>query len=143
MIFSWYLLKFMYPKNPKLRIMGLYGCTHKTVATGIPLINAIYGDNPAVGLFTLPLLIWHPMQLVIGTILAPRLAQYVLTEQQRLLLDENDIPLAECIEDNNNATQQQSPNTDVSIQDSSEEEGRIVVDVDETSSAPPQSTLSN
>lgn len=137
MTVSWFLLQFMYPKNPKLRIMGLYGCTHKTVATGIPLINAIYGSNPAVGLFTLPLLVWHPMQLVVGTILAPRLAEYVHREQQRLGLDENDLPLDECI--TNNTTNHQP-----SLQDS--EEGFAGgIDVEEalsTTASPPPPVVS-
>lgn len=51
---------------------------------GIPLINAIYEGNPAIGLYTLPLLIWHPMQLVIGTMLAPKLAAFVERENERL-----------------------------------------------------------
>lgn len=63
---------------PKQRVMGIFGCTHKTVAMGIPLINALYEDQPEVlALYTLPLLIWHPMQLVLGTLLSPYLAAYV------------------------------------------------------------------
>lgn len=81
---AWYMLRFCFPQQPKLRVMGLYGCTHKTVAMGVPLINAIYEGNPAVGLYTLPLLIWHPMQLVLGTFLAPRLAAFVEREEERL-----------------------------------------------------------
>jgi sodium/bile acid cotransporter 7 len=88
MFVAWNMLKFMFPNDPKLRVMGLYGCTHKTVAMGVPLINAIYEDNPAVGLYTLPLLIWHPMQLVIGTFLSPRLAAFVEREEERLGLNE-------------------------------------------------------
>jgi len=73
MVVAWYLLQVFFRKEIKLRICGLYGCTHKTVAMGIPLINAIYDGDPAIGLYTLPLLIWHPMQLVVGTFLSPRL----------------------------------------------------------------------
>jgi len=51
---------------------------------GVPLINAIYEDNPLVGLYTLPLLIWHPMQLVIGTAIAPRIAEYVKRREEEL-----------------------------------------------------------
>ena len=54
------------------------------------MINAIYEGNPAVGLYTLPLLIWHPMQLVIGTFLAPRLAKFVKREEERLGLVSDD-----------------------------------------------------
>lgn len=87
---AWVLLKICFPKEPALRVMGLYGCTHKTVAMGVPLINAIYEDNPLVGLYTLPLLIWHPMQLLIGSFLAPRLARFVEDERKRLGIVDDD-----------------------------------------------------
>ena len=90
MAIAWYMLKLLFPDQPKLRVMGLYGCTHKTVAMGVPLINAIYENNPAVGLYTLPLLIWHPMQLVMGTFLSPRLAAFVENEEERLGLTKGD-----------------------------------------------------
>jgi len=70
--------------------MGLFGCTHKTVAVGIPLINAIYEGNPNLGFYTLPLVIWYTMQLVLGTILAPRLASFVKRENERLGICEED-----------------------------------------------------
>ena len=60
---------------------------------GIPLINAIYEESPLVGYYTLPLLIWHPMQLVIGTFIAPRLSAFVKREEERL--QKNDLSLAE------------------------------------------------
>lgn len=84
MVVAWHFLGLFYGNQPRMRVMGLYGCTHKTVAMGVPLINAIYEDNPSVGLYTLPLLIWHPMQLVIGTFLSPRLAAFVEREEERL-----------------------------------------------------------
>ena len=85
---SWYSLKFLFRDKPKLRVMGLFGCTQKTVAVGIPLISAMYGDNPAVGLYTLPLIIWHTMQLVIGTALMARLSAFVTSEEERLGISE-------------------------------------------------------
>jgi solute carrier family 10 (sodium/bile acid cotransporter), member 7 len=88
---AWYSLKFMFPDKPRLRVMGLFGCTQKTVAVGVALINAIYDKNPAVGLYILPLLIWHPMQLILGTLLAPRLCAFVKSEHERLgIVDEDD-----------------------------------------------------
>ena len=92
MVLAWYMLKLFFPNDPKLRVMGLFGCTHKTVAVGVPLINAIYEGNPAVGLYTLPLLIWHPMQLVIGSFLTPRLAKFVQREQERLGIATTELP---------------------------------------------------
>jgi solute carrier family 10 (sodium/bile acid cotransporter), member 7 len=88
MILAWYMLRTFYRNEPKLRVAGVYCCTHKTVAIGIPLITAIYSDSTStaskVGLYTLPLLIWHPLQLIIGTLLAPRLAKFVDREEIRL-----------------------------------------------------------
>jgi len=95
MALAWISLRILFHNEPKLQAMGLFGCTQKTVAMGVPLITAIYEDNPLVGLYTLPLLIWHPMQLVIGTAVAPRVAAYVkrreleLTQQQET--DEEEI----------------------------------------------------
>lgn len=84
MVLSWFLLRLLFPNQPKLRVMGLFGCTHKTVAMGVPLINAIYESSSNVGLYTLPLLVWHPMQLLIGTAIAPRLSQFVEREEERI-----------------------------------------------------------
>ena len=77
MLLAWYSLRLFFREKPKLRIMGLYGCTHKTVAMGVPLINAIYEGDPNIAMYTLPLLIWHPMQLIVGTFLSPRLLAWV------------------------------------------------------------------
>ena len=57
---------------------------------GIPMLNAIFESNPNVGLYTLPLLIWHPMQLVIGSALAPRIANWVEREENRLEAEKHD-----------------------------------------------------
>jgi len=83
-ILCWFLMKLFFSETPKLRATGVFGCTHKTVALGVPLINAIYASNPNVGFYTLPLLVWHPIQLILGTALAPRLSNFVKEEEDRL-----------------------------------------------------------
>ena len=84
MALAWFTLGLVFRDQPGLRVMGLFGCTHKTVALGVPLIGAIYENSPDVGLFTLPLLIWHPMQLLVGSLLVPRLLEYGEREKERL-----------------------------------------------------------
>jgi solute carrier family 10 (sodium/bile acid cotransporter), member 7 len=81
---AWLLLKYSFPASPKLRVMGFVGCTFKTVAAGVPLVNAMYAQtNPElVGMYTLPLLVWHPMQLILGSLLAPHLAAFVSREEE-------------------------------------------------------------
>jgi solute carrier family 10 (sodium/bile acid cotransporter), member 7 len=85
MTVAWFTLKVLYPNQPKLRVTGLFGCTHKTISIGVPLITAIYGSHhPKIGLYTLPILIWHPMQLMVGTLIMPRLQAFIQREQERL-----------------------------------------------------------
>lgn len=86
MVLAWFLLRLLFPDQPRLQVMGLYGCTHKSVAMGIPLINAIYEDSPSVGFYTLPLLVWHPMQLIIGSFLAPHLRNFVKRKEEQSTL---------------------------------------------------------
>jgi solute carrier family 10 (sodium/bile acid cotransporter), member 7 len=90
MTLAWTSLKIFFPNHPKLRVTGLFACTHKSVAIGVPLINAIYGGNPRLGVYTLPLLIWHPMQLVVGTLLSPWLIAFVAREEERLGIVQSD-----------------------------------------------------
>jgi predicted Na+-dependent transporter len=47
------------------------------MAIGILLVDAVFGHEPRAGLYALPLLIYHPLQLVLGTMVVPRLARYV------------------------------------------------------------------
>jgi sodium/bile acid cotransporter 7 len=99
MIFAWFLLRLLFPDQPRLQVMGLFGCTHKSIAMGIPLINAIYEDNPSVGFYTLPLLVWHPLQLIIGSFLAPHLRNFVKTNEEQ-----TDIQNGTAIEENETST---------------------------------------
>jgi sodium/bile acid cotransporter 7 len=81
---AWRLLAWQFPNEPELRVSGLFCCHHKTVALGVPLINSMYGRDPNVALYTLPVLVWHPMQLVVGSFLVPALSAFVRAERQRL-----------------------------------------------------------
>ena len=97
MIVAWYGLKLVFPKEPRLRVTGVYGCTFKTVSLGVPLINAMYEGSPNVAMYILPLLMWYPMQLAIGSILAPRLYQFVQQQVEELdcagvVVDEGEAP---------------------------------------------------
>ncbi|GKY93562.1 hypothetical protein MPSEU_000323600 [Mayamaea pseudoterrestris] len=90
MIGAWYSLKLLFQDKPKLRVMGLYGCTHKTISIGVPLITALYENSPNIGRYTLPLIIWYPMQVLVGTVLVPRLQAFIRNETARLAGTEAD-----------------------------------------------------
>jgi solute carrier family 10 (sodium/bile acid cotransporter), member 7 len=86
MILSWLLLRQFFHNSPELRVMGLFGCTHKTVAMGVPMINAIYSTSPYLAQYIMPLIIWYPLQLILGSLLVPRLLAFVKRENERLQL---------------------------------------------------------
>lgn len=57
---AWYYMFCLFPKSKdrRLCIMGFYGCHHKTVAMGIPLLNAIFDGDSRLGMYTLVTLIY-------------------------------------------------------------------------------------
>jgi sodium/bile acid cotransporter 7 len=47
----------------------------KSLATGVPMAQLIFEGNPALGVILLPIMIYHPLQLVITAMLASRWAR--------------------------------------------------------------------
>jgi solute carrier family 10 (sodium/bile acid cotransporter), member 7 len=118
MLVSWYTLPFVVPDHkPSLRVMGFFGCTFKTVSVGVPLIQAMYSGQPQAGLYTLPVLIWHPLQLIVGSILAPYLRNYVTATEEILqkAVYEPEVSLQDLIQPN-----EESPLLSISSPEGSE-----------------------
>eukprot|EP00752_Nemacystus_decipiens_P003116 g2885.t2 len=55
------------------RIAAMFCGTHKTLAFGIPLIKALFDGHPSLGMLATPLLLFHPLELMLGSALAPTL----------------------------------------------------------------------
>jgi sodium/bile acid cotransporter 7 len=68
------------------RIAAVFCGSKKTIAAGVPMAQLIFGSDPRIGLILLPLMIYHPMQLVICGMLARRLGETVsnITSASRL-----------------------------------------------------------
>lgn len=84
LLLSWRLFALPPSFTPEQRVFALFGSTHKTLSMGVPLLTAMFEGDRRLGIYTLPLLIWHPAQLVIGSALAPRLKEWVEGERGRL-----------------------------------------------------------
>lgn len=54
------------------RIAAIFCGSKKTLASGVPMAKLIFGAHPGLGLILLPLMIYHPLQLIVGGILAQR-----------------------------------------------------------------------
>lgn len=57
------------------RIAAMFCGSKKTLASGVPMARLIFGAHPAIGVILLPIMIYHPLQLVICGILAQRWAK--------------------------------------------------------------------
>lgn len=56
------------------RIAAVFCGSKKTLASGVPMAHLIFGTHPALGLILLPIMIYHPLQLAVGGVLAQRWA---------------------------------------------------------------------
>lgn len=58
------------------QIAAIFCGSKKTLASGVPMAQLIFGtDNPGLGLILLPIMIYHPMQLIICGALAGKWAK--------------------------------------------------------------------
>ena len=56
------------------RIAAIFCGSKKTLASGVPMARLIFGAHPGLGVILLPIMIYHPLQLVVGGWLAGRFA---------------------------------------------------------------------
>jgi sodium/bile acid cotransporter 7 len=54
------------------RITALFCGSKKTLASGVPMARVIFGAAPGLGLILLPIMLYHPIQLLVGGWLAGR-----------------------------------------------------------------------
>lgn len=57
------------------RITAIFCGSKKTLASGVPMAQLIFGSHPGLGLILLPIMIYHPLQLVICSAMADRWAR--------------------------------------------------------------------
>ena len=54
------------------KIAAMFCGSKKTLASGVPMAKLIFGAHPGLGLILLPIMIYHPLQLVVCGLLAQR-----------------------------------------------------------------------
>ena len=57
------------------KIAAMFCGSKKTLASGVPMAKLIFGAHPGLGVILLPIMIYHPLQLVICGVLARRWAK--------------------------------------------------------------------
>jgi sodium/bile acid cotransporter 7 len=61
--------------NHEDEVAAVFCGSKKTMASGVPMAQLIFGANPAIGVFVLPIMFYHPIQLFVCSVLADRYAQ--------------------------------------------------------------------
>ena len=57
------------------RIAAVFCGSKKTLASGVPMAHLIFGSSPSLGLILVPIMVYHPLQLVVCGSLAGRWAR--------------------------------------------------------------------
>ena len=70
-------------------ISVLFCSTHKSLTLGMPMLSAMFGDSREGVLYAVPLLVYHPMQILLGGILVPYLKNWVSQADASLLPTNN------------------------------------------------------
>lgn len=60
----------------------LFCSTHKSLTLGIPMLGVMFGDTRKGVLYSVPLLVYHPMQILLGSLLVPVLKEWVLNKSE-------------------------------------------------------------
>lgn len=58
------------------RICALHCGSQKTLAVGLPILALVFPDDSVLGLMSLPMLIYHPIQLIVAAVLVQPLRRY-------------------------------------------------------------------
>lgn len=64
------VLKFNHPD----KVAAVFCATKKSLAAGAPMAALIFGNNPGLGLILLPIMIYHPLQLIVCSVMAENYA---------------------------------------------------------------------
>lgn len=67
--------------TPGEAIAATFCSGHKTLAFGLPLINMIFEGSPHLASYCAPIMLTHPLQLVIGSLMAPYFTKFTNEEK--------------------------------------------------------------
>ena len=63
-------------------VAALFCASHKGLAFGLPLVNAIFEGNPNLAFYCAPIMFIHPLQLIVGSFLVTYLKEYTSSPRQ-------------------------------------------------------------
>ena len=55
----------------------MFCAVHKSLTLGLPMAKIVFEGDPELPLISLPLLIWHPTQILLGGLLVPSVTVWI------------------------------------------------------------------
>lgn len=68
--------------SPPDAVAVLFCCTHKSLTLGIPIVKILFSNHPGLSVISVPLLIYHPTQILLGGLLVPTIRGWLLFNQK-------------------------------------------------------------
>lgn len=64
-------------------VCALFCATHKSLTLGIPVLQIVFADHPFLPMISAPLLMYHPIQIVVGGLLVPTVRDWIERETSK------------------------------------------------------------
>ncbi|XP_063720322.1 sodium/bile acid cotransporter 7-like [Symsagittifera roscoffensis] len=70
--------------QPADTVAIIFCSTHKSLTLGIPMLKIIFSQDPNLPLYSIPLLVYHPTQILLGGTLVPAVHRWMKKEQKKI-----------------------------------------------------------
>ncbi|XP_018611784.1 sodium/bile acid cotransporter 7 isoform X1 [Scleropages formosus] len=72
--------------TPADTVAVMFCSTHKSLTLGIPMLKIVFEGFEHLSLISVPLLIYHPAQILLGSVLVPTIKSWMITRQRAVQL---------------------------------------------------------
>ncbi|XP_016062381.1 PREDICTED: sodium/bile acid cotransporter 7 isoform X4 [Miniopterus natalensis] len=72
--------------TPADTVAIIFCSTHKSLTLGIPMLKIVFAGHEQLSLISVPLLIYHPVQILLGSVLVPTIKSWMVSRQKGVKL---------------------------------------------------------
>uniref|UniRef100_A0A6I8NGA4 Sodium/bile acid cotransporter n=1 Tax=Ornithorhynchus anatinus TaxID=9258 RepID=A0A6I8NGA4_ORNAN len=72
--------------TPADTVAIIFCSTHKSLTLGIPMLKIVFAGHAHLSLISVPLLIYHPAQILLGSVLVPTIKSWMVSRQKGVKL---------------------------------------------------------
>ncbi|XP_039110235.1 sodium/bile acid cotransporter 7 isoform X1 [Hyaena hyaena] len=72
--------------TPADTVAIIFCSTHKSLTLGIPMLKIVFAGHDHLSLISVPLLIYHPVQILLGSVLVPTIKSWMVSRQKGVKL---------------------------------------------------------